>query len=144
MGLQLINGPPALQVHIAKALCHEFAATLPPDIVQRFVRKKIAPGISGKIVLCLLLHVSSRYRLPVIGIHTRALAYRPPIPVCLSVDSACFPVGCFNVVQVSLRSPEHDADRKSVVKGKSVSVRVDLGGRSIFKKKNYESERTIQ
>src|SRR3546814_16072850 len=28
------------------------------------------------------------------------------------------------------------ADRKSVVKGKSVSVRVDLGGRRIIKKKN--------
>src|SRR3546814_13307857 len=27
-------------------------------------------------------------------------------------------------------------DRKSVVEGKSVSVRVDLGGRGIFKKKN--------
>src|SRR3546814_8847654 len=28
------------------------------------------------------------------------------------------------------------ADRKSVVEGKSVSVRVDIGGRSIIKKKN--------
>src|SRR3546814_20666536 len=28
-----------------------------------------------------------------------------------------------------------DGDRKSVVKGKSVSVRVDLGGRGIIKKK---------
>src|SRR3546814_8993115 len=34
---------------------------------------------------------------------------------------------------------DHDAgsrDRKSVVSGKSVSVRVDLGGRRIIKKKN--------
>src|SRR3546814_15945189 len=30
-------------------------------------------------------------------------------------------------------------DRKSVVSGKSVSVRVDLGGRRIIKKKNLES-----
>src|SRR3546814_18522450 len=30
----------------------------------------------------------------------------------------------------------HLADRKSVVEGKSVSVRVDLGGRRIIKKKN--------
>src|SRR3546814_1336824 len=29
----------------------------------------------------------------------------------------------------------HERDRKSVVSGKSVSVRVDLGGRSIIKKK---------
>src|SRR3546814_16997978 len=30
-------------------------------------------------------------------------------------------------------------DRKSVVKGKSVSVRVDLGGRRIIKKKKYKN-----
>src|SRR3546814_18055948 len=30
------------------------------------------------------------------------------------------------------------SDRKSVVSGKSVSVRVDLGGRRIIKKKNYK------
>src|SRR3546814_19142446 len=30
-------------------------------------------------------------------------------------------------------------DRKSVVSGKSVSVRVDLGGRRIIKKKNYKT-----
>src|SRR3546814_10935665 len=33
------------------------------------------------------------------------------------------------------------ADRKSVVKGKSVSVRVDLGGRRIIKKKNIKERR---
>src|SRR3546814_18963047 len=32
----------------------------------------------------------------------------------------------------------HGVDRKSVVEGKSVSVRVDLGGRRIFKKKKKE------
>src|SRR3546814_14529775 len=31
------------------------------------------------------------------------------------------------------------SDRKSVVKGKSVSVRVDLGGRRILKKKNNQT-----
>src|SRR3546814_11560634 len=34
------------------------------------------------------------------------------------------------------------ADRKSVVEGKSVSVRVDLGGRRIFKKKTTNSTNT--
>src|SRR3546814_13425820 len=34
--------------------------------------------------------------------------------------------------------PSSEADRKSVVLGKSVSVRVDLGGRRIIKQKNYE------
>src|SRR3546814_15943227 len=33
-------------------------------------------------------------------------------------------------------------DRKSVVKGKSVSVRVDLGGRRIIKKKNTDKANT--
>src|SRR3546814_12496350 len=32
-------------------------------------------------------------------------------------------------------------DRKRVVEGKSVSVRVDLGGRRIFKKKKYDQNR---
>src|SRR3546814_18654221 len=32
----------------------------------------------------------------------------------------------------------HTKDRKSVVKGKSVSVRVDLGGRRIIKKTNMQ------
>src|SRR3546814_14188320 len=34
-------------------------------------------------------------------------------------------------------------DRKSVVKGKSVSVRVDLGGRRIFKKKKTLNDKNI-
>src|SRR3546814_12425589 len=32
-----------------------------------------------------------------------------------------------------------EVDRKSVVEGKSVSVRVDLGGRRIIKKKTYQN-----
>src|SRR3546814_19815829 len=36
---------------------------------------------------------------------------------------------------VNTNQPEIDGDRKSVVEGKSVSVRVDLGGRGIIKKK---------
>src|SRR3546814_15272381 len=36
------------------------------------------------------------------------------------------------------------ADRKSVVSGKSVSVRVDLGGRRIIKKKNTKEDITVQ
>src|SRR3546814_16826761 len=35
-------------------------------------------------------------------------------------------------------------DRKSVVSGKSVSVRVDLGGRSIIKKKTIKSQQITQ
>src|SRR3546814_19927270 len=36
--------------------------------------------------------------------------------------------------------PLQDGDRKSVVEGKSVSVRVDLGGRRIIKKKNKNNQ----
>src|SRR3546814_21111418 len=36
---------------------------------------------------------------------------------------------------------EHQQDRKSVVSGKSVSVRVDLGGRRILKKKNNSTNK---
>src|SRR3546814_16515096 len=38
---------------------------------------------------------------------------------------------------IDLRNPE---DRNSVVKGKSVSVRVDLGGRRFIKKKKKQAE----
>src|SRR3546814_13506855 len=37
-----------------------------------------------------------------------------------------------------------DSDRKSVVSGKSVSVRVDLGGRRILKKKNKEKKKETE
>src|SRR3546814_19435974 len=37
--------------------------------------------------------------------------------------------------------PHAEVDRKSVVSGKSVSVRVDLGGRRIIKKKNKNNEK---
>src|SRR3546814_14834437 len=37
-----------------------------------------------------------------------------------------------------LGSRQEGEDRKSVVQGKSVSVRVDLGGRRLIKKKNSE------
>src|SRR3546814_13678483 len=40
------------------------------------------------------------------------------------------------IEQAPVRRAGADADRKSVVEGKSVSVRVALGGRSISKKQN--------
>src|SRR3546814_20729035 len=39
------------------------------------------------------------------------------------------------------RTTDDQADRKSVVSGKSVSVRVDLGGRRIIKKKKKQKQR---
>src|SRR3546814_12662392 len=41
--------------------------------------------------------------------------------------------------QAQLRAARPALDRKSVVSGKSVSVRVDIGGRSISKKKNHKT-----
>src|SRR3546814_20564161 len=43
-----------------------------------------------------------------------------------------------NEVVLGFIDPNAEEDRKSVVSGKSVSVRVDLGGRRIFKKKNKQ------
>src|SRR3546814_12975678 len=40
-------------------------------------------------------------------------------------------------------SPYECGDRQSVVSGKSVSVRVDLGGRRLIKKKNSENTNKI-
>src|SRR3546814_18932841 len=39
--------------------------------------------------------------------------------------------------------PAIGSDRKSVVQGKSVSVRVDLGGRSIFKKQKTQIHKLL-
>src|SRR3546814_6391385 len=68
--------------------------------------------------------------------------FRPPPPPGLAGEVALVaeptkPLGCrlrgagFDSVRL-----HHSADRKSVVSGKSVSVRVDLGGRRIFIKNN--------
>src|SRR3546814_14851886 len=38
---------------------------------------------------------------------------------------------------------KQEGDRKSVVKGKSVSVRVDLGGRRVIKKKNMTKRKSV-
>src|SRR3546814_13789703 len=54
-------------------------------------------------------------------------------------SSACLAEGYDKGMLVELHClVEHVGDRKSVVEGKSVSVRVDLGGRRIIKKKKGE------
>src|SRR3546814_20161648 len=47
-------------------------------------------------------------------------------------------------IRCSTYSLTDDEDRKSVVSGKSVSVRVDLGGRRIIKKKKKKRTRVTQ
>src|SRR3546814_18846752 len=51
--------------------------------------------------------------------------------------------GVIKEILVENGEPVEYGDRKSVVKGKSVSVRVDLGGRRIIKKKK-KREKQIQ
>src|SRR3546814_15105399 len=45
------------------------------------------------------------------------------------------------LARIVLRGDVDQIDRKSVVKGKSVSVRVDLGGRRIIKKKKHNTNK---
>src|SRR3546814_19749106 len=61
----------------------------------------------------------------------------------LSGFSATLIIGCVAVLNIA--QEQFVQDRKSVEKGKSVSVRVDLGGCRLIKKKNKnnEDERTI-
>src|SRR3546814_20618298 len=55
---------------------------------------------------------------------------------------AIFP-SCHSRNSVRICAALPSGDRKSVVKGKSVSVRVDLGGGRIIKKKNNFTKQTI-
>src|SRR3546814_11304969 len=60
----------------------------------------------------------------------------------LAHEIVCTQIECLNPVgHVITRSQHQDRhiDRKSVVEGKSVSVRVDLGGRRIIKKKKKKN-----
>src|SRR3546814_15211786 len=61
------------------------------------------------------------------------------LPSCLS--STCS-ITCFDAAlsEASIKSISANTDRKSVVSGKSVSVRVDLGGRLIIKKKKKKRQ----
>src|SRR3546814_12282887 len=60
------------------------------------------------------------------------------LPVCSATPSmvSCELISLLTVVRNSSTSSDNASDRKSVVSGKSCSLRVDLGGRRIIKKKN--------
>src|SRR3546814_18178761 len=69
-----------------------------------------------------------------IAFRSLTCARSPVFPVGRSIDTSRRKTTC------SIPSPATSAtvsDRKSVVSGKSVSVRVDPGGRRIIKKKNH-------
>src|SRR3546814_11811422 len=62
-------------------------------------------------------------------------AHRPPAP------SLSQPITGAGLIAPAERARQRDRqDRKSVVSGKSVSVRVDLGGRRIIKKKKTHTQ----
>src|SRR3546814_3296445 len=71
--------------------------------------------------------------------HVRRLSVAPPPPPVRRQSQVAVPEPSLRVVQaappVSVTSPEPRIDRKSVVSGKSVSVRVDPGGRRLITKK---------
>src|SRR3546814_16981860 len=70
----------------------------------------------------------------------------PPDEIASVVDQGLVPVaryGRYTLVELVPEPAQRDllqqADRKSVVSGKSVSVRVDLGGSRIIKKKKKKT-----
>src|SRR3546814_13779046 len=73
-----------------------------------------------------------------------ALALQPtpaqPVSPSVAVIIAAASTRCFIPMMMSPMSRQQIRDRKSVVVGKSVSVRVDVGGRRIIQKKNQTRE----
>src|SRR3546814_10848167 len=89
------------------------------------------------VVLLLIFFLSSRIRHTSCALVTGDQTCALPISLPIGSATGSGPIG--RVVQVQRatpRSTQRSGDRKSVVYGKSVSVRVDLGGRRTFKKHN--------
>src|SRR3546814_20155734 len=72
--------------------------------------------------------------------------WRAPAPAPVAVASGSTPnTRASAVISTALKRFSAPADRKSVVEGKSVAVRVDLGGRRIIKKeKNKQTLLSIK
>src|SRR3546814_19431863 len=67
----------------------------------------------------------------------------PQLPLGSGHGPPYTPIAVSRAVCASARPPHSCGDRKSVVWGKSVSVRVDLGGCSSLKKKNEQDKKDI-
>src|SRR3546814_15130433 len=103
--------PPRDVVADAKAMRDDMAAHKPP---AGPLDAKLLPG--GLVDLEFAVHVQQL---------VHRTGFDPHLGRAIDVLAAA-----------GLMPPAMRADRKSVVSGKSVSVRVDLGGRSTIKKKN--------
>src|SRR3546814_19893754 len=68
----------------------------------------------------------------------------PPEPFCVSTSRLSISAPIHGAIFSSSVPGRTPIDRKSVVSGKSVSVRVDLGGRRIIKKKEKDEQRSRQ
>src|SRR3546814_17560575 len=87
---------------------------------------------SSDLYIC-SIHLRRRYTHPSLAITAMTTLKKPTIIFCNSILA----VNQWKdqILKWSDVHPDRISDRKSVVKGKSVSVRVDLGGRRIIKKK---------
>src|SRR3546814_1936419 len=95
------------------------------------------------LLLCFFFFFSSRRRHTrcalVTGVQTCAL----PISISVITTRHLHPRAFNGKLLLGLDDVAAGVDRKSVVEGKSVSVRVDLGGRRIIKKKKSNVTQTI-
>src|SRR3546814_18107502 len=79
-----------------------------------------------------MTHDSRRTRFPLLARPVSDASVRAVIPLARNISAIDNKVNLFLLGAQTAR--ERLGDRKSVVSGKSVSVRVDLGGRRIIKK----------
>src|SRR3546814_13849212 len=95
----------------------------------------MADAVPGGVLLCFFFKQKTAYELRISDwssdVCSSDLGATPPAPP--SSSSSCSPPSAPSSCACSIAG----RDRKSVVSGKSVSVRVDLGGRRIIKKKIY-------
>src|SRR3546814_11339859 len=73
------------------------------------------------------------------GLSSMAVAGLPTTGVAAAAVAGASPAAESGPVTITTLNPTIRLDRKSVVEGKSVSVRVDLGGRRLIKKKDQSS-----
>src|SRR3546814_12175550 len=102
--------------------------------LERCVRevRRGAPGAGGGIQAPPRRRAAGRLGGEVAGVYRQAAGRRPGSGLAQGLADE---PGCVRPAAAGVDRRLGGSDRKSVVSGKSVSVRVDLGGRRIIKKK---------